>query len=137
MMERRSRTDDRSGALSLAAPRADSLGPGALNKARARSGDQQTMKLWGGNYSSDPDAAFWEFNRSFPFDRRLLAEEIAASRAPGSRDLLGQEPPVEGERAVELPERGVGVRRVVPAPELHCLLISAPRPSFVERAGAE
>jgi argininosuccinate lyase len=39
------------------------------------------MKLWGGNYSSDPDAAFWEFNRSFPFDRRLLAEEIAASRA--------------------------------------------------------
>src|SRR6266545_1976333 len=81
MMERRSRTDDRSGALSLAAPRADSLGPGALNKARARSGDQQTMKLWGGNYSSDPDAAFWEFNRSFPFDRRLLAEEIAASRA--------------------------------------------------------
>ena len=39
------------------------------------------MKLWGGNYSSDPDTAFWEFNRSFPFDRRLLAEEIAASRA--------------------------------------------------------
>ena len=39
------------------------------------------MKLWGGNYSSDPDAAFWAFNRSFPFDRRLLAEEIAASQA--------------------------------------------------------
>jgi argininosuccinate lyase len=39
------------------------------------------MKLWGGNYSSDPDRQFWEFNRSFPFDRRLLAEEIAASRA--------------------------------------------------------
>jgi len=38
------------------------------------------MKLWGGNYSADPDAAFWEFNRSFPFDRRLLAEEIAASK---------------------------------------------------------
>jgi len=38
-------------------------------------------KLWGGNYSAEPDAAFWEFNRSFPFDRRLLAEEIAASRA--------------------------------------------------------
>jgi argininosuccinate lyase len=38
-------------------------------------------KLWGGNYSADPDAAFWEFNRSFPFDRRLLAEEVAASRA--------------------------------------------------------
>jgi len=39
------------------------------------------MKLWGGNYSGEPDRAFWEFNRSFPFDRRLLAEEIAASRA--------------------------------------------------------
>jgi argininosuccinate lyase len=39
------------------------------------------MKLWGGNYSSDPDKEFWEFNRSFPFDRRLIAEEIAASRA--------------------------------------------------------
>jgi argininosuccinate lyase len=39
------------------------------------------MKLWGGNYSTEPDRAFWEFNRSFPFDRRLLAEEIVASRA--------------------------------------------------------
>ncbi|MCG6923850.1 MAG: argininosuccinate lyase [Acidobacteria bacterium] len=39
------------------------------------------MKLWGGNYSAGPDAAFWEFNRSFSFDRRLLAEEIAASKA--------------------------------------------------------
>lgn len=39
------------------------------------------MKLWGGNYGADPDREFWEFNRSFPFDRRLLAEEIAASRA--------------------------------------------------------
>jgi argininosuccinate lyase len=39
------------------------------------------VKLWGGNYSGDPDGAFWEFNRSFPFDRRLLAEEIVASQA--------------------------------------------------------
>ncbi len=40
-----------------------------------------TDKLWGGNYSTEPDAAFWSFNASFPFDRRLLPEEIAASRA--------------------------------------------------------
>jgi argininosuccinate lyase len=40
-----------------------------------------TMKLWGGNYEASPDAVFWEFNRSFPFDRRLVREEIAASRA--------------------------------------------------------
>jgi argininosuccinate lyase len=39
------------------------------------------MKLWGGNYEAAPDAVFWEFNRSFPFDRRLVREEIAASRA--------------------------------------------------------
>jgi argininosuccinate lyase len=39
------------------------------------------MKLWGGNYESEPDEAFWAFNKSFSFDRRLLAEEIAASQA--------------------------------------------------------
>jgi argininosuccinate lyase len=39
------------------------------------------MKLWGGNYDVAPDAVFWEFNRSFAFDRRLVREEIAASRA--------------------------------------------------------
>jgi argininosuccinate lyase len=38
-------------------------------------------KLWGGNYEAAPDAVFWEFNRSFPFDRRLVREEIAASTA--------------------------------------------------------
>ncbi|MBK5256069.1 MAG: argininosuccinate lyase [Vicinamibacteria bacterium] len=38
-------------------------------------------KLWGGNYEAEPDRLFWEFNRSFPFDRRLMREEIAASRA--------------------------------------------------------
>ncbi len=38
-------------------------------------------RLWGGNYDSEPDRLFWEFNRSFPFDRRLIREEIAASRA--------------------------------------------------------
>jgi argininosuccinate lyase len=39
------------------------------------------MKLWGGNYSGDPDRRFWEFNASFSFDQRLLREEVAASRA--------------------------------------------------------
>jgi argininosuccinate lyase len=40
-----------------------------------------TMKLWGGNYEAAPDAVFWEFNKSFPFDQRLVREEIASSRA--------------------------------------------------------
>ena len=39
------------------------------------------MKLWGGNFEASPDAVFWEFNRSFPFDRRLVGEELQASRA--------------------------------------------------------
>ena len=39
------------------------------------------MKLWGGNYAGETDATFWEFDRSFGFDRRLLSEEVAASRA--------------------------------------------------------
>jgi argininosuccinate lyase len=38
-------------------------------------------KLWGGNYDAEPDRLFWEFNRSFPFDQRMIREEIAASRA--------------------------------------------------------
>ncbi|HUG53300.1 MAG TPA: argininosuccinate lyase [Vicinamibacteria bacterium] len=38
-------------------------------------------RLWGGNYEGEPDREFWDFNRSLPFDRRLVAEEIAASRA--------------------------------------------------------
>src|SRR5512139_2168448 len=39
------------------------------------------MRLWGGNYEAGPDAVFWALNKSFPFDRRLVREEIAASRA--------------------------------------------------------
>jgi argininosuccinate lyase len=39
------------------------------------------MRLWGGNYAGGPERRFWEFNASFGFDRRLLREEVAASRA--------------------------------------------------------
>jgi argininosuccinate lyase len=39
------------------------------------------LKLWGGDGRAEPDKAFWEFNRSFPFDRRLLLHEVAATRA--------------------------------------------------------
>jgi argininosuccinate lyase len=44
-------------------------------------GTSGPTKLWGGNYEGEPDREFWEFNRSLPFDRRLVREEIAASRA--------------------------------------------------------
>ena len=38
---------------------------------------------------------------------------------PGGRDLLAHEPPVEGQRPVELPELPVRLTLVVAAPELH------------------
>ncbi len=63
-----------------------------------------TMKLWGGNYEASPDAVFWEFNRSFPFDRRLVREEIAASRAWVR--ALGRCGAIQAEEAATL-ERGL------------------------------
>jgi argininosuccinate lyase len=39
------------------------------------------MKMWSGRFRERQDAAFERWQRSFPFDRRLLPEEVAASRA--------------------------------------------------------
>jgi len=63
------------------------------------------MRLWGGNYDASPDAAFWAFNRSFGFDRRLIAEELAASRAWVR--ALGRCGAIRAEEAQAL-ERGLG-----------------------------
>jgi argininosuccinate lyase len=64
-----------------------------------------TMKLWGGNYEAAPDAVFWEFNKSFSFDRRLVREEIAASRAwVRALARCGAIPPGDAETL----ERGLG-----------------------------
>jgi argininosuccinate lyase len=38
-------------------------------------------RLWGGRFERQPDAHFDAFQRSFPFDRRLLPYEIAVDRA--------------------------------------------------------
>ena len=38
-------------------------------------------RLWGGRFEHAPDARFDAFQRSFPFDRRLLPYEIAVDRA--------------------------------------------------------
>ena len=37
-------------------------------------------KLWGGRFERPPDESFYEFQRSFPFDRRLLPYEIRVNR---------------------------------------------------------
>ena len=38
-------------------------------------------KMWGGRFERAPDASFYEFERSWSFDRRLLRYELALDRA--------------------------------------------------------
>ena len=38
-------------------------------------------KMWGGRFDRAPNEDFWEFERSFAFDRRLLPFELALDRA--------------------------------------------------------
>ncbi len=39
------------------------------------------MKMWSGRFRGGPDPEFDAWQRSFPFDRRLLPQEVAASKA--------------------------------------------------------
>ena len=39
------------------------------------------QKMWGGRFERAPDASFYEFERSWSFDRRLLPHEFALDRA--------------------------------------------------------
>jgi argininosuccinate lyase len=39
------------------------------------------QKMWGGRFERAPDASFYEFERSWSFDRRLLPQEFALDRA--------------------------------------------------------
>jgi argininosuccinate lyase len=39
------------------------------------------QKMWGGRFDRPPDASFYEFERSWQFDRRLLTYELALDRA--------------------------------------------------------
>lgn len=58
-------------------------------------------KMWGGRFERSPDAGFYEFERSWNFDRRLLPQELAVdrawARALASAGILTQE---EGQRIV-------------------------------------
>jgi argininosuccinate lyase len=38
-------------------------------------------KMWGGRFERGPDASFYEFERSWQFDRRFLPQELALDRA--------------------------------------------------------
>lgn len=39
------------------------------------------QKMWGGMFERAPDASFYEFERSWQFDRRMLPQELALDRA--------------------------------------------------------
>lgn len=39
------------------------------------------QKMWGGRFERGPNASFYEFERSWQFDRRLLPQELALDRA--------------------------------------------------------
>jgi argininosuccinate lyase len=43
--------------------------------------DKKDDRMWGGRFELEPDRGFYDFQRSFRFDRRLLPYELAASRA--------------------------------------------------------
>src|SRR5271155_3901924 len=42
---------------------------------------KRDQKMWGGLFDRGPDASFYEFERSWQFDRRLLPREFALDRA--------------------------------------------------------
>ena len=42
--------------------------------------EQPAGKLWGGRFDRAPDELFYQFQRSFAFDRRLLPYELAVDR---------------------------------------------------------
>jgi argininosuccinate lyase len=44
-------------------------------------GDPGGQKMWGGRFERGPDASFYEFERSWHFDRRMLPQELALDRA--------------------------------------------------------
>jgi len=61
----------------------------------------EDQKMWGGRFDRPPDASFYEFERSWHFDRRLLPQEFtldrAWARAIASAGILSRE---EGQQIV-------------------------------------
>jgi len=43
--------------------------------------ERSDKKMWGGRFERNPDTSFYEFQRSWRFDRRLLPYELALDRA--------------------------------------------------------
>src|ERR1700734_3070946 len=59
------------------------------------------QKMWGGRFERGPDASFYEFERSWRFDRRMLPQELALDRAwARAITAAGILPDEEGQRIV-------------------------------------
>ena len=62
--------------------------PALTDRAKKSSAEGQRLmtapreqKMWGGRFERGPDASFYEFERSWSFDRRMLPQELALDRA--------------------------------------------------------
>ena len=53
---------------------------GGAGKSSSADKPAASDKLWGGRFDRPPDELFYEFQRSLPFDRRLLPYELAVDR---------------------------------------------------------
>ena len=56
--------------------------PSCASRGQSSMSDAASQrKMWGARFDRDPDASFYEFERSWKFDRRLLPQEFALDRA--------------------------------------------------------
>src|SRR5437899_10062074 len=62
----------------------------------AQSSHKPEGKMWGGRFERGPDEIFYKFQRSLPFDRRLLPYGVAVDRA-WAKALAGGELLTAGE----------------------------------------
>ncbi len=64
--------------------------------------DPGGQKMWGGRCERGPDASFYEFERSWHFDRRSCCRRSLRSIAPGPRAIAaaGILTPEEGQQIV-------------------------------------
>lgn len=63
-------------------------------------------KLWGGRFDRPPDEVFYEFQRSFPFDQRLLPYELKVNRAwTRAIEKAGLLTPAEGDSILDALDR--------------------------------
>ncbi len=76
-------------ALPITVPQEAAVPSGHAPKKATRNDAPGDQKMWGGRFERGPDASFYEFERSWHFDRRMLPQELALDRAWARRDRGG------------------------------------------------